>query len=263
MFNIEERVKWIQNKVKEAGAVGAVVAISGGIDSAVVAGLAKKAFPSNSLGVFIGIDSSTTSKRNFLRTVHKLNIKNVSLNLSESFNKLVKDTFEVENAYASLDVYEEYEKTGIAPIDKSYLDNPNLDLIKGNIKARLRMTTIYAYAQKNNYLVLETSNKSELEIGYFTKWGDGVGDLAPISDLLKSEVYELANELEIPEQIINTPPSADLWKGQTDEGELGFTYKDLEDYIKGDLIDYNIKDKINNIKKRNQHKSVGIMKFKE
>ncbi len=261
MLRIEERVKWLQEKVEEANADGLIIAISGGIDSAVVAGLAKKAFPKNTLGLFLDIDSSTTARRNFLRVVEKLQIKNLSIDLTETFNFAVKSIFETNDKYSSLDDFENYVKTGEISVDKTYLDDPKLDLIKGNMKARLRMLSIYAQGQKNNYLVLETSNRSEVEIGYFTKWGDGAGDLAPVSDLFKSEIYQLARELEIPEIVINTSPSADLWEGQTDEDELGFTYNDLELYIKDELNDENKVKLISDLSKRNKHKNIGVMHF--
>ena len=93
------------------------------------------------------------------------------------------------------------------------------------------MTTLYYVANSLNYLVAGTGNRSELEIGYFTKYGDGGVDLLPIGRLLKSEVRELARELEVPEPVIAKAPSAGLWLGQTDEHEMGFSYADLESYL--------------------------------
>ena len=93
------------------------------------------------------------------------------------------------------------------------------------------MTTLYFVANSLNYLVAGTGNRSELTIGYFTKYGDGGVDVLPLGALLKSEVQALARELEIPAPIIEKPPSAGLWLGQTDEAEMGFTYADLESYL--------------------------------
>lgn len=90
-----------------------------------------------------------------------------------------------------------------------------------NIKPRLRMLILYYFANKLNYLVVGTGNKSEIRIGYFTKYGDGAADILPLGDLLKNQVVDLAKELNIPEQIIKKTPSAGLWEGQTDEEELG------------------------------------------
>jgi NAD+ synthase len=100
-----------------------------------------------------------------------------------------------------------------------------------NIKPRLRMSVLYFIANSLNYLVAGTGNRSELTIGYFTKYGDGAVDLLPLGRLLKSEVRELAADLEIPQSIIEKPPSAGLWAGQSDEAEMGFSYGDLERYL--------------------------------
>lgn len=100
-----------------------------------------------------------------------------------------------------------------------------------NLKARLRMTALYAVANSLGSLVAGTGNRSDLLIGYFTKHGDGASDLLPIGGLLKGEVRTLARELDVPPAIVDRVPSAGLWPGQTDEAELGFTYSDLERYV--------------------------------
>jgi len=101
-----------------------------------------------------------------------------------------------------------------------------------NMKPRLRMTALYFMANSLNYLVAGTGNRSEAAVGYFTKWGDGGVDLLPLGRLLKSQVRALAQELRVPPEIIDKPPSAGLWLGQTDEDEMGFTYAELERYLK-------------------------------
>ncbi|MGB7054767.1 MAG: NAD(+) synthase, partial [bacterium] len=98
----------------------------------------------------------------------------------------------------------------------------------GNIKARLRMIVLYYHANIHNYLVCGTGNKTEIALGYFTKYGDGACDILPIGELSKSEVKELARVFEIPEAIVSKVPSAGLWAGQTDEGEIGFTYEEMD-----------------------------------
>jgi len=103
----------------------------------------------------------------------------------------------------------------------------------GNVKARVRMVTLYHLANLNNYLVLGTSNKSELLVGYFTKYGDGASDAMPIGDLYKTQVFQLAQELDIPEVIRRKPPSAGLVMGQTDEGDLGLSYAELDQLLRG------------------------------
>ena len=99
------------------------------------------------------------------------------------------------------------------------------DIITTNVPPRVRMTYLYAFAGAKNYLVLGTSNLSELTAGYFTKWGDGASDFEPLKDLTKSEVRILAKYLGVPKEIINKAPSADLWQGQTDEDEMGMVSK--------------------------------------
>ena len=101
----------------------------------------------------------------------------------------------------------------------------------GNVRPRLRMATLYFVANSLNYLVAGTGNRSELTIGYFTKHGDGGVDVLPIGHLLKSQVRTLAQELGVPQAIIDKAPSAGLWLGQTDEAEMGFSYADLERYL--------------------------------
>ena len=93
------------------------------------------------------------------------------------------------------------------------------------------MTTLYFVANTLNYMVAGTGNRSELSIGYFTKYGDGGVDLLPIGELLKSEVRTAAKDLGVPDPVIDKPPSAGLWLGQTDEAEMGFTYAELENYL--------------------------------
>jgi len=104
-------------------------------------------------------------------------------------------------------------------------------LPEANMKPRLRMATLYFLANSLNYLVAGTGNRSELTLGYFTKYGDGGVDLLPIGDLLKSDVRTAARELGVPDEIVEKAPSAGLWLGQTDEAEMGFSYEVLENHL--------------------------------
>ena len=105
------------------------------------------------------------------------------------------------------------------------------DVAIGNLKARIRMSIIYYFANAKNYLVSGTGNKSEILIGYFTKYGDGACDMEPIGDLYKKEVYELSEYMNIPSEIINKPPRAGLWNNQTDEDELGMNYDSIDEIL--------------------------------
>ncbi len=127
----------------------------------------------------------------------------------------------------------EYAKIPIDSILNEFLSVSQLednDLAIGNLKARIRMSIIYYYANQKNYLVTGTGNKSEILIGYFTKHGDGACDFEPIGDLYKTEVFELSRLLDVPTEIIDKPPRAGLWDNQTDEAEIGMSY-DLLDQI--------------------------------
>ena len=127
----------------------------------------------------------------------------------------------------------DYKEIAIDSILNEYLSMTQLEedeLSIGNLKARIRMTIIYYYANAKNYLVSGTGNKSEILIGYFTKYGDGACDIEPIGDLYKNDVYELAKFINVPQEIVEKPPRAGLWNNQTDEEEIGMSY-DLIDQI--------------------------------
>ena len=127
----------------------------------------------------------------------------------------------------------DYKEIAIDSILNEYLSVTQLEennLAIGNLKARIRMSIIYYYANQKNYLVSGTGNKSEILIGYFTKHGDGACDIEPIGDLYKTEVYDLSRLLNVEQEIINKPPRAGLWNNQTDEDEIGMSY-DLLDQI--------------------------------
>ncbi len=123
-----------------------------------------------------------------------------------------------------------------------------------NIKPRLRMTTLYYYAQNLGYLVLGPSNKSEFTVGYFTKHGDSGVDLLPIASFTKTQVRDLARELKIPNIIIEKPPTAGLWENQTDEKEMGFGYDVLDKYIETKTGPEDIVEKIEHMNRISEHK---------
>jgi len=202
---------WIKEKVEEAGAEGVVLGLSGGVDSSLTAALAKKALGDKVLGLLMPCHSDPTDLEHA---------------------RLVADKFGIETEYVDL-----------GPVfDRLMASLPRgSDLAVANLKPRLRMATLYYFANSRNYLVAGTGNKSELTVGYFTKYGDGGADLLPLGDLLKCQVRGLARELGVPEEIIAKLPSAGLWPGQTDEGEMGITYDELDRTIaameKGDTSD--------------------------
>lgn len=219
-------IKWLQDRVEEAGCKGLVFGLSGGIDSAVVAALAKRAFPNDSLGIIMPCHSQIIDEEHGRLVADALDLTVSRVDLSKTFDTL-------------LDVVE---------------DNKSHQLAVSNIKPRLRMTTLYYFAQNNKYLVAGTGNKSEFTLGYFTKHGDSGVDILPIVDFVKDEVRELARYLNIPDIIITKPPSAGLWEGQTDEEEMGMSYKDLDNYIKTGEAPDDVKEKIQRLNRISAHK---------
>ena len=223
---IAELVEWLQLNVKKANAKGVIFGLSGGIDSAVMAGLAKKAFPESSLGVMMPCHSNPIDEEHARLVSESLDLKTIKVDLSNSFDLLLE----------SIDT-EKKNKMAVS-----------------NIKPRLRMTTLYYLAQTNNYLVVGPTNKSEYIVGYFTKHGDSSVDLLPLASFVKSEIYELAKSLNIPKIIIEKPPTAGLWEDQTDEEEMGFGYDVLDKYINTGEAPENIKQKIDRMYNISEHK---------
>lgn len=193
-------VKQIKHEVSKRKFDKVIVAISGGIDSAVVATLAKKAFHDNLYGVFM---PTKNSSKQSLKDAKKL---------CEKFNIA-------------------YEIINIDSFANEYLENIHDKLRIGNFHARIRMSVLYDLSSKYNALVLGTSNKTELILGYGTIFGDLASAVNPLGDLYKTEVINLAKYLNIPKSIISKPPSADLWKNQSDEEDLGFTYKKIDEFL--------------------------------
>lgn len=216
-----ELADWILQRVTIAGSNGIVVGLSGGLDSAVVIRLAQIATGGNVVGVIMPCHSDPQDEADAQLIARHFDVPTVRIDLAPSYDRLVSD---LRGAIEGLPGAHER----IAPGDPS---DPRARLPLANVKPRLRMAALYYVANSLNYLVAGTGNRSELTIGYFTKYGDGGVDLLPIGRLIKSEVRELALELEVPEPIIAKAPSAGLWLGQTDEHEMGFTYADLERYL--------------------------------
>jgi len=199
--------EWIRERVKEAGAKGVVLGMSGGLDSSVTAALCKKAFPDTTLGLILPCFSSKEDVAHAKMVAKKFGLATKEIDISDIF-KFVLYTLEER----------EYDKEA----------REWMDIAVANLKPRIRMICLYYFANKLNYLVVGTGNKSELSVGYFTKYGDGAADILPLGDLLKTEERKLAEELDIPKAIIEKAPSAGLWAGQTDESEIGMGYDELD-----------------------------------
>lgn len=225
---LEHRLNWIREHVKASGCSGVVVGESGGKDSAAVTALCVKALgKENVIGITMPCNSLSTDMEHARLVADAFGIKLLEVNIGGTFNTL-KDTISAQHEVS--------------------------DLAVANIKPRLRMTTLYAVAQSLNYLVAGTDNLSEMVMGYFTKWGDGGYDFNPLGDLTMQEVLDLGRELGVPEPILTKAPSAGLWEGQTDEKEMGVTYKAIEEYIKTGTTDPASLEVIERTNKRTQHK---------
>ena len=214
----EQLSHWLRQQVLAAGANGLVVGLSGGLDSAVVARLCQLATPGEVLAVILPCQSDPQDAQDARLIARHFDLPMTQIDLDRSYDVLVEGI-----------------KTGTHGLPEPGSGAPPEDVRArrpfANVKARLRMMTLYYLANTMNYLVAGTGNRCELEIGYYTKYGDGGVDVLPLGRLLKSEVAKLARELDIPEPIIEKPASAGLWIGQTDEAELGFTYDHLEAYV--------------------------------
>jgi NAD+ synthase len=194
---VDHIVSWLKTQLKQSRASGYILGLSGGVDSATCAALIKKA-TADCLGLILPIESSVEDSDDAAMVASTFGLRTEYVDLTSVYQALLKLL-------------------------------PGSDRIaQGNIKARLRMVTIYYYANVHNYLVCGTGNNTEITLGYFTKFGDGACDVLPLGDLDKSQVREIARELGVPDKIIKKVPSAGLWQGQTDEGEIGFSYDEMD-----------------------------------
>lgn len=197
---------FIRDSLEQSGMSGVVIGMSGGLDSSILAKLASDALgPDKVLGMFLPESSSSQEDAEH----------------AEFYSRSLGIEFETVSIDGMLQASREAVE---GSVDKTVL---------ANIKARCRMIVLYQRANALNRLVLGTGNKSELMVGYFTKFGDGGCDLLPIGDLYKTQIKEMAEFLGLPKEIIIKPPSAGLWEGQTDEVELGISYEELDSILLG------------------------------
>jgi len=214
----DQMVDWLKQRLAESGAKRFVLGISGGIDSAVVAGLcARAAGPERVLGVMMPSSSNPDDLVEAEKVVEAFGIRHTTIELTS-----VTDTF-----YGSVPGAETLF-TDILHEDAGTNLDARFQLATANVRPRLRMMTLYYVANLAQGIVVGTGNKSEAKIGYFTKYGDGGVDIMPLIDLYKYEVRAVASVIGVPESVITRPPSAGLWEGQTDEKEIGLTYDQLD-----------------------------------
>ena len=221
---------WIKEKTVAAGGKGVVLGMSGGLDSSVVAVLCHRAFPKNVLGVVMPCHSDPEDKEHALAVASKFSIETEVVVLDPVFDTLLH------------------------ALSGNKVETGANRLAEANLKARLRMLTLYYLANQLEYIVAGAGNRSELSVGYFTKYGDGGADILPLGNLVKSQVRELAGFLDIPQPIIDKPPSAGLWQGQTDEDELGISYEELDRYLVTSEASGGLRQKIESMIAASAHK---------
>nr|MBP3724850.1 NAD+ synthase [Campylobacter sp.] len=199
---IEDKIlSFLQNYLKNSNLNAFSVGVSGGIDSAVVATLCAKIAPTYAL-IMPTKSSSKTNLDDALNLVKKLNIEYKTIYLDDIVENFIQKT------------------------------NANTQLRIGNIIARSRMIILYDHSALNKSLVVGTTNKSEIVLGYGTIFGDLASALNPVANLLKTDIFEFAKYLKIDKNIINKTPSADLWEGQSDEGDFGYSYEKIDEVLK-------------------------------
>ncbi len=284
-YEFDARVDFIRSLLAKSGAAGIVYGNSGGKDSALV-GILCKAACENTLGIIMPCGSNrnygqdledglTVAKQYQIetRTLDLTPLKNATVQqlagvtelapsaltnlaprlrmaalytVAASENRLVAGTGNRSETVQQL--------AGVTELAPSALTN---------LAPRLRMAALYTVAASENRLVAGTGNRSETYVGYFTKWGDGAHDFNPISDLTVTEIYEFLRWLNAPPCVIEKKPSAGLFDGQTDEQELGITYRDLDAYLLGGTVSNTIKQKIQQLHEKSEHKRKGIIVYEK
>jgi NAD+ synthase len=205
----EQLIIFLKEEVANAGLEKVTVGISGGLDSAVVSVLCKEAFGDNMSGVLMPSQFSSDAS--------------------------LEDAFELCHKFGM-----DYEVVEVAPLVNAYLNKMDNDKLRiGNFSARMRMSILYDISARDQSLVVGTSNKSELLLGYGTIFGDIACAINPIGEMYKSDEFEFAKFLGVPQSILDKKPSADLWEGQSDEDDLGYSYKQMDDVLKL-LVDNNM-----------------------
>ncbi|MDE6082681.1 MAG: NAD(+) synthase, partial [Malacoplasma sp.] len=214
---------WINGVLEESKTKGFVFGVSGGIDSALICAIASKFFKDKSLALRLDIYNSTKDVNDANLVINHFKINSVNKNLEQTFNAIIKDL-------------------------------PDNKLAKMNLKSRLRMVTLYYYAQVHNYLVCGTSNADEIYTGYFTKFGDSGSDFIPLANLTKNDVRECAKLLGVPNQIIFKDPSAGLFENQKDEDDLKVTYEMIDNFLEKKEIPKNDYERIKYLHRISEHK---------
>lgn len=232
-------IDFIRNLRDETDVNGFIIGLSGGIDSTIVAYLLTEAVGKDKVYSY-HLNSSTTpiEDTNHARIVAKL----LDISYNEiAIDNLTDEFLNITSNYSSDDLSRDFIDSNKNNIINSQSKVHQNKAAEGNAKARIRMIILYYFANLENCLVVGTGNRSELLIGYFTKYGDGICDFEPIGDIYKTQLKILANDWNIPIEIIEKPPRAGLWLNQTDEDEIGFNYDVLDE-----LLNFIVDEKLSN-----------------
>jgi len=232
-WEIDHIVEWLQEQLRTTGTNGLVAGLSGGLDSSVTAQLIKRAAGTHSLGIIMPIHSNPEDALDAEAAAKAAGLRFYTLDLSSEHSSIMDASFAALHSLG---------------VDK----HPRM--ADANLRARLRMSALYVAANALGYLVVGTDNAAEFFTGYFTKFGDGACDILPLAEFTKSEVRELGQALGVPAQILQRAPSAGLWEGQTDEGEMGLSYAVIDDYLKGRPVPSDEKERIERMHKNTEHK---------
>lgn len=235
-------VKWLKEWFEENGKdCNAIIGISGGKDSSIVAALCVEALGKDKVIGVMMPDGEQSDIKDSWKLVNHLEIKHYLVDINPCKQAL----------YNSIQ----------AGLGTNKLDFEITDQTKFNLPPRLRMATLYAIAQSNNGRVINTCNLSETLLGWETRWGDAVGDVAPLADLTVTEVKQLGYELGLPKELVDKTPSDGLC-GSSDEEKMGIKYSDMDKYIRTGECPFDIKGKIDNRVKANMFKHSPIPYFK-
>ena len=233
LLEIEE---FLKKYLEESHCKAYVLGLSGGVDSSLVAAIAKKAVGKDKLFCYaLDIESNPKDVEDAKKVAKELDLNLEIINLSKTYHSYLEDL----------------------------KGDSFIRLTKSNLKVRMRMVALFAFAQEKSGLVLGTDNMDERYVGYFTKYGDGAADVLPIVYLTKKEVREAAELYGLSSLLANRVPSAGLFEGQTDETEMGVKYEDLDNYLLGGEVEKSVEERIEYLHKISEHKRLPIPTPKE